>query len=81
MKEKTYKICITRSNSDKENVVEGTLEVLMNMFGRDIFNGNQLNPKIKVKPQNIKEFMTALQKSYNELEKNVRSQTFVDLIK
>jgi hypothetical protein len=81
MEEKKYKISITRSNSDKETIVEGTLEELKATFGRDIFNAVQKNPKIKLHPQNIKEFMTALQKSYNVLEKDMRSQTFVDLVK
>lgn len=77
MTEKKYKIQIT---GKREYVVEGTLDELKETFGRDIFNGNQLNPKIKAKPKNIKEFVTALQKSFNAMQAANYNKTFVDLV-
>jgi len=79
MTEKTYKISVDGGRS-KEKMVEGTLEYLKEYFDCTLFGGNKLNPKIKRDPKNIKEFMTALQKSFNVIECKMHSQTFVDLL-
>ena len=80
MKEKTYKISVD-GGRNKPKVVEGTFEYLKDYFNDTLWLGNQNNPKIKTNPKNIKELLTALQKSFNEIECAMHSQTFVDLIK
>jgi len=79
--EKKFKISQTRSNSDKETIIEGTFNELLEKFSTTLVAGNLANPKIKRDPKNMNEFMTALQKSFNVLEKSERNQTFVDLVK
>jgi hypothetical protein len=78
MNEKTYKIQVT---SKKENIVEGTLDYLKEYFGYTLLLGHQENKKIKTEFKNIKELVTAIQKSYNEIEKACYNRTYVDLIK
>lgn len=80
MNEKTYKVSVDGGRS-KPKVVEGNFEYLKDYFGNTLLIGNRLNPKIKKDPKNIKEFMTALQKSFSVIECSMHSQTFVDLIK
>ena len=78
MNDKTYKVQIS-GKKDKE--VEGTLEYLKEYFSYTLLLGHQENKKIKTEFKNIREFMTALQKSYTEIERASYNRTFVDLVK
>jgi hypothetical protein len=76
MTEKTYRIQVTGKH---DKVVEGTLEYLKQYFSYTLLLGNQQNPKIKKEPENIKQLLTALQKSYSEIEAACYNKTYVDM--
>jgi hypothetical protein len=79
MTDKVYKV-LKVDQRGKELTIEGTLDYLKQYFSYTLLIGNQENPKIKKDPKNIKEFMTALQKSYSAKEAACVGRTFVDLI-
>jgi ribosomal protein L17 len=69
--EKIYKIKKTRSgmNGSRETIFEGTLERLKNeVFGYTLECGASWNRKINRNPKTISALITAINKSYNEIE-------------
>ena len=68
---KTFKVKITKSGmrNTREMVYEGTVEHLVgNVFGYTLECGNSWNRKINRRPKSISALVTALNKSYNEIE-------------
>ena len=68
---KTFKVKITKSgmSGSRETIYEGTVEYLVgNVFGYTLECGNSWNHKINRKPKSITALVTALNKSYNEIE-------------
>lgn len=68
---KEFKIKITKSgmSNTRETIYEGTIEYLVNnVFGYTLECGNSWNHKINRNPKNITALITALNKSYNEIE-------------
>jgi hypothetical protein len=71
MSEKIYRVKKTRSGMSKtqETIFEGTLEHLKNgVFGYTLECGVSWNPKINRNPKTINALITAVNKSYDEIE-------------
>lgn len=77
-KKKIYKVK-TISNS-RENIFEGTLEELINIFSYTLEIGNSWNKKINREPKTIKSFIKNLQNSYEEKEAYCYRRTSVYLL-
>ena len=70
-KEKIYRVKKTRSgmNGSRETIFEGTLEHLKNgVFGYTLECGSSWNRKINRNPKTINALITAINKSYDEIE-------------
>ena len=81
--EKIYKIRKTKSgiSSSTTSIFEGTLEHLKTrVFGYTLECGNSWNSKINRYPKTINSLVTAINKSYNEIEGGY-SNSYVELIK
>ena len=68
---KSFKVKITKSGlrGVRETIYEGTVEYLVgNVFGYTLECGNSWNRKINRNPKSITALVTALNKSYNEIE-------------
>ena len=56
-------------SGSRETIYEGTVEYLVgNVFGYTLECGNSWNRKINRNPKSITALVTALNKSYNEIE-------------
>ena len=68
---KVFKVKVTKSgvSRTREMIWEGTLDYLINqVFGYTLECGNSWNRKINRNPKSIGALVTALNKSYNEIE-------------
>ena len=68
---KVFKVKVTKSgvSRTRERIWEGTLDYLINqVFGYTLECGNSWNRKINRNPKSIGALVTALNKSYNEIE-------------
>jgi hypothetical protein len=81
MNEKTYKLSVSRSNSDKETILTGTIESLLNDLRPILVKGNAINPKVKTDVTDIKALLNNAQKAYKILEKDSYAKTFLDIVK
>jgi hypothetical protein len=73
--------CFARTN--RENQVfyrEGTLEELIAMFSYTLEIGNSCNKKINRNPKTITQFVSCLQRSFEEKEAACYDRTSVDLV-
>lgn len=80
---KEFKIKVTKSGirNTRETIWEGTLDYLVNqVFGYTLECGNSWNRKINRNPKSIGALITALNKSYNEIEGGY-TRSYVELIK
>ncbi len=69
---KTYK--------DRESIVEGTLQDLINYFSYTLEIGHSWNKKIQKQPKNISSFLRNLHDSFSEKEAACYGRTFVELV-
>lgn len=75
---KTYKVKVDYKN--REKIVEGTLDYLIDYFSYTLEIGNSWNKRISRNPKTIKSFITNLQNSYSEKEACCYERTFVNLV-
>ena len=81
-KEKIYRVKKTRSgmNGSRETIFEGTLEHLKNgVFGYTLECGSSWNKKINRNPKTINALITAINKSYDEIEGGY-TRSYVELV-
>ena len=78
MAKKIYKVNIEYSG--RENIIDGTLEELINYFSYALEIGNSWDRRINRNPKTIKSFIINLQKSYEEKESACYNRTSVSLI-
>ena len=77
--EKIFKI--KKSKGERETIFEGTLDHLRNgVFGYTLECGNSWNSKINRHPKSINALITAINKSYDEIEGGY-TRSYVILIK
>jgi hypothetical protein len=76
--EKTYKVKKVYKN--RETIIEGTLQYLIDYFSYTLEIGNSWNPKISRNPKTIKSFISNLEKSFEEKEGACYERTSIYLI-
>ena len=80
---KTFKVKITKSGmrDTRETIWEGTIEYLVNsVFGYTLECGNSWNRKINRRPKTIGALITAVNRSYDEIEGGF-TRSSVELVK
>jgi len=76
---KTFKV--KKSRGDRETIFEGTLDHLIDgVFGYTLECGNSWNRKINRRPKTIGALITAVNKSYDEIEGGF-TRSSVELVK
>ena len=76
---KTFKV--KKSRGDRETIFEGTLDYLIDgVFGYTLECGNSWNRKINRRPKTIGALITAINKSYDEIEGGF-TRSSVELVK
>jgi hypothetical protein len=81
--EKIYKLkksSFGRSGSDRETIIEGTLDYLIQYFSYTLEIGNSWNKKIDRNPKTIKSFMKNLVASLEEKEGACYTRTLIELV-
>jgi hypothetical protein len=76
---KTFKV--KKSRGGRETIFEGTLDHLIDgVFGYTLECGSSWNRKINRRPKTIGSLITAINKSYDEIEGGF-TRSFVELVK
>jgi len=78
--ERTYIIHKYYARSSRDYYYKGTLPQLVDCFGYTLECGNSWNPKIPIKPKNIRSLISALEKSVRETQGSCYSQDYYELV-